>query len=152
MRTPFDIMKILASALLLIAVVAIASDTNQTTTYVAHYLEPFHGSQAYKDADSGVIFYVESDGRHVAAISPDGKVHWNRDPMADAHLERYHDPALLSYRVKTPRIVFIGKEPDQHAQRMTKEGSGKFVAIAYENSQFGDVDIKTGDFIFGGQD
>lgn len=137
-------MKILASALLFIAVIATASDTSQTTTYIAHYLEPFHGPQAYKDTDSGVIFYVESDGRHVAAISPDGRVLWNRDPFADAHLE--------FYRTKTPHIVFIGKESEQHAQRMAKEGSGKFVAIAYDNSQFGDLDIKTEDFISLGQD
>ena len=151
MRTSFYIMKILASALLFFAVVAIASDTNQAAGRIVHYLEPFPGPQAYRDADSGIIFYVESDGRHVAAISPDGKVLWNREPMADAHLERYHI-GLESYRVKNPRIIFIGKESEQHAKRMEKGGSDKFIVITCENSQFGDVDIKTGDFIFGGQD
>ena len=110
---------------------------------------PFQGSQAYKDADTGVIFYVESDGRHIAAISPDGKVLWNQDPMAGAHLESYH-AGLESYRVKNPRIIFIGKESEEHAKRL--ESTGRFIAISYENSQFGDVDMKTGNFIFGGQD
>ena len=35
----------------------------------------------YRDPDSGIIFYVETDGRHVSAINPDGKILWSRDPV-----------------------------------------------------------------------
>jgi hypothetical protein len=144
MRTLFDIMKILALSLLLFAVVAIASETNQTTPYIGHYLERFHGSQAYKDADSGVIFYVESDGRHLAAISPDGKVLWNRDPFSDSHLE--------PYRTNQPKIVWVGQAQKWELEAISTKGSGKFISIDYNSSQFGVVDIKTGDFTFMGQD
>ena len=137
-------MKILTSALLLFAVLAPASDTNQATTYIAHYLEPFHGPQAYKDAGSGVIFYVESDGRHVAAIGPDGKVLWNRDPFSDARLE--------FYRTKTPRIVYIGKTSPRNEAYWATNGIPKVIGIAYNSSQFGELDVRTGDFKFHGQD
>ena len=30
----------------------------------------------YRDAESGVVFYVESDGRHLAAIDRSGKLVW----------------------------------------------------------------------------
>ena len=137
-------MKILASALLLFAVVAMASDTNQTTTYIAHYLEPFHGPQAYKDADSGVIFYVESDGRHISAIGSDGRILWHRGPFADAHLE--------FYRTTTPRIIYIGKSSPRAEAYWATNGIPKVVGITYNSSQFGEIDAKTGDFKFGGQD
>jgi hypothetical protein len=130
---------------------AAATNSMTTTGRILHYLEAFPGPQAYRDADSGIVFYVESDGRHVAAISSDAKVLWNKDPIADAQLKPNH---AEFYRVNNPRIISIGKatEPQQqYAQRMTEGGRGKFVAIAYENSQFGVVDIKTGDFIFCGQ-
>ena len=41
----------------------------------------------YRDAATNLMIYVESDGRHVAAINADGKVLWNRDPYVDANLK-----------------------------------------------------------------
>jgi hypothetical protein len=35
----------------------------ETTTYVAHYLERFPGPQVYKDQLSGTMLYLETDGR-----------------------------------------------------------------------------------------
>jgi hypothetical protein len=104
----------------------------------------------YKDRDSGIIFYVESDGRHVTAISPDSKILWSRDPFADAHLE--------FYRTKTPCIVFIDEidksdEPHQWiVKTMADKGISKFICITFNSSQFGCLDLKTGDFTFLGQD
>ena len=85
----------------------------------------------YKDAESGIMFYVEKDGRHVSAISPAGQILWSRDPFTDSHLP--------FYRTTTPRIVSIGRWKG-------------ILAISFDSSQYGNLDIKTGDFTFGGQD
>ena len=50
---------------------------------------PFKGPQTYQDPRTGIILYLESDGRHIAAISRDGKLLWARDPFADSHLPFY---------------------------------------------------------------
>src|SRR5689334_19888463 len=71
--------------------------------YVGHYTYAFPGPQAYRDPSVPVVYYVESDGRHVSAIGLDGKVLWNRDPFEDA--------GVKPYRVPKPLIVFIGKPP-----------------------------------------
>jgi hypothetical protein len=114
----------------------------ETTTYVAHYLEPFPGPEVYKDPHSGTTLYVETDGRHVAAISGDGKLLWNRDPYKDAHLP--------FYRTEKPQIVYIG--PVAKSSRYAKGESNKFAAITFNNSQFGLLRISNGEFQFLGQD
>ena len=136
-------MKTLLTAMLVCVTAAIASDTN-TVTYTAHYLTKFPGPQSYKDADSGIILYVESDGRHVAAIGQNGNILWHRDPFADAGLE--------FYRTKRPQIVWVGQASKRTLEGMRGKGSGRFISITYNNSQFGVLDAKTGDFTFMGQD
>ncbi|HKF49281.1 MAG TPA: hypothetical protein VKB38_18115 [Terracidiphilus sp.] len=91
---------------------------------------------------TGTILYVESDGRHVAAISSKGEVLWNRDPFADAHLELY--------RTDTPQIVFIGAPLKW--MKSYEVGEGGFVTITYNSSQFGLLNIANGDFRGLGQD
>ncbi len=56
----------------------------------AGYPEVQYGAQTYRDPHSGIIFYVESDARHISAISRTGKLLWTRDPFKDAHLDLYH--------------------------------------------------------------
>ena len=114
----------------------------ETTTYIGHYLEPFPGPQVYKDPTSGTLLYVETDGRHVAAISGDGKLLWSRDPFKDAHLQ--------FYRTEKPQIVYIG--PLSKADRPPGGQPEEFVAIAFNSSQSGVLRIRTGDFRFRGQD
>jgi hypothetical protein len=114
----------------------------KTTTYVAHYLEPFPGPQVYKDLHSGTTLYVETDGRHVAAISGNGKLLWNRDPFQDAHLDYY--------RTEKPQIVYIGAV--SKSSPYAKGQTDKFAAITFNNSQFGLLRISNGEFQFLGQD
>ena len=123
----------------------------KTVTYIDAF-EPFRGPQAYEDRASGTIFYVESDGRHVAAISRDGRLLWVRDPFGDAHLS--------FYRTETPQIVYIGHGQlagIQHVfggaaalQKKWKEDGT--VAIRFNSSQFGDINMRTGEFVMLGQD
>jgi hypothetical protein len=113
----------------------------ESTTYIATAISDSPGPQVYKDPKSGTLLYVETDGRHVAAISVDGKLLWIRDPFKDAQLS--------FYRTKTPRIVYIGPIPKDDTVKVDHD---KFVAIRFNSPQFGVMSISNGDFRFGGQD
>lgn len=103
----------------------------------------------YRDKDTGIIFCVERDGRHVTAIDSGGKTLWRRDPFTDAHLEHY--------RTDNPHIVYIGeveKNDRIHhwiVKTMAAKGITKFICITYDSSQSGCLDFKAGDFTFLGQ-
>ena len=94
--------------------------------------------QAYKDAATGVIVYVETDGRHVVAISPDGRILWRKDPFVDAGLE--------PYRMARPTIDVVEKCGWQPGTKRN------FLCMTFTSSQFGEMDIATGQFFPGGQD
>jgi hypothetical protein len=87
---------------------------------------PYLGPLAYKDPKTGTLLYVESDGVHMAAISPDGKILWHRDPFKGS--------AFSPYRLSNPRITSIRPETD---------GS---VVVRRSNSQVGLLSILTGTF------
>ena len=134
-----------AGRLLAISLIFMAGlgTAQETTTYVAHYLERFPGPQIYKDQQRGATFYVETDGRHVAAISGDGKLLWVRDPFKDGHLD--------SYRTEKPQIVYIGAVSKFRSKILGGE-SDKFIAVTFNSSQFGLLRISNGEFQFLGQD
>lgn len=94
---------------------------------------------SYKDTATGLVFYVESDGRHVVALAPDGHFLWVEDPFLTARLELYRTP--------TPQIRTLGAMP----ARETKAHPGTYIAITYNSSQSGLIDEHTGEFIFLGQ-
>ena len=75
--------------LLIILLVLCLGAARETVTYIGHYLESFPGPQVYKDPNSGTLFYVETNGRHVAAISGDGRLLWSKDPFKDGRLPFY---------------------------------------------------------------
>jgi hypothetical protein len=131
-----------AGWLLVFSSMACFGARQESTTYIARYLTDFPGPQVYKDPISGTLLYVETDGRHVAAISGDGKLLWNRDPFKDAH--------LAFYRTKKPQIVCIG--PASKSSFRAGQEPDKFVAIVFNNSQFGVMKVSNGEFLFGGQD
>ena len=127
--------RILSATILILALAGWfqRSPAQGTVTYI-DAPQPFRGAQTYKDRASGVIYYVESDGRHVSAIDPDGKILWNVDPFMDA--------GLKPYRFPKPVIVYVGKSN-------IDEDS---ISISFDSSQFGDLDKKTGKFRFRGND
>ena len=131
-----------AARLLMIFVsMVLLGAAQETTTYYGRHLRPFPGPQVYKETSSGTLLYVESDGRHVAAISPDGKLLWNRDPFTEGHLE--------FYRTNKPQIVYIGPVSKSSPAGVQP---GEFVAVAFNSSQFGVLKISNGEFRFQGQD
>ena len=136
-------MKTIVALLMLSVTATFAADTNRTVENAFYRIGVSAGPLAYKDRATGIIFYVESDGRHVTALDTDGKILWHRDPFADGKLE--------FYRTKTPRIVYIGKTNEVGEKCAAAKGQ-KVIGIAFNCSQFGDLDIKTGNFTFRGQD
>jgi hypothetical protein len=116
--------------------------TQRAQSYVAHYRYAFPGAQLYRVPSSGTVIYVESDGRHLAAISRAGKLLWNRDPFKDAGLPfyRFKDPQVANLGAAARSGVLRGQDPSQ------------FVSIHLTNSQFGFIRISDGEFLPEGQD
>jgi hypothetical protein len=134
-------MKIARIFVLLLALPALCF-AQHTHSYVGHYLVPFPGPQVYRDPKTGTLIFVESDGNHVAAISAQGKLIWDRDPVKDAHAPYY--------RTANPQIVYVG--PNSEAQFKGLKGDrSEFVFITLVNSQFGLVRISSGEFVLLGQ-
>lgn len=125
--------------MLAVAILCVTSSA-QAKPRIAHATLPYHGPVAYVDRKLQVAFYAETDGQHLSAIAFDGRVLWTRTPFLDAKLE--------PYRMANPRIVWIGAP----LPWMIKGAKGSFVAITFESTQFGLVDLKSGDFTFLGQD
>jgi hypothetical protein len=133
-------MQIAFVAFVLLAPLAASAQKPKTTTFVDGWHD-FPGPQVYRDAHSGTLYYVESDGRHVAAISRVGKLLWVRDPFMDAHLE--------PYRTDNPQIISIG-EATWWGEGPPSKFRG-YVIITYNSSQFGALNRSNGDFQFLGQ-
>jgi hypothetical protein len=131
----------IAAISVVVCVLAIAGST-QGQQYVDGY-RPFRGPVAYVDGATKTILYVETDGRHVSAISLEGKVLWTRDPSADAHLKPYRvgNPKII--RIEKPLPWMLGPRPDPKRH---------FVAIGFDSTQTGVIDVGTGAFSFVGQD
>lgn len=110
--------------------------------YVGHATLAYRGPVAYVDKKLHLVVYAETDGKHLSAIDSEGHVLWTSAPFSDAHLK--------PYRIAEPRIVQI-YAPLPWMLEGAKEKSA-FVALAFESTQFGVVDLKSGKFFFLGQD
>jgi hypothetical protein len=101
---------------------------------------------SYRDAKTGIIFYVESDGVHIVAISPKGKILWRRTPYDD-------------YKAKIPEKSFIRVAPSAKITSigrptgwMIENRSGRYIEISFSSRPFGIMDVERGEFIPMGQD
>jgi hypothetical protein len=103
------------------------------------------GPLVVKDMQTGTLFYVESDRRHVSAIDAEGKVLWCRDP--------FREPGIQPYRFKEPVIVYIGDAGWRAAGvEAAQAGEGPYLGLGFNSSQFGILNTKTGEFTFQGRD
>jgi hypothetical protein len=50
----------------------------------------FVAPQAVQDLKTKVIYYLESDHRHVAAIDPEGKILWCCEVLSEKESKEYH--------------------------------------------------------------
>ena len=130
---------------------------------------------AYRDAKNGITFYVESDGRHLAAIDASGKVLWVRNPFVDDDMCPYRSPhpyiawigppgGYPEYTVTGPykpipdaqanaKIVkALGGLPSRAPRHLNRPKSGtRFIGLWFNSSEQGYVNIANGDFYFMGQ-
>ena len=98
----------------------------------------------YKDPLTSVTFYVETDGRHIAAIDADGKLLWVRDPFKGSR--------ACPTENATPVIVSLEGVPHtaslaRYLQRFDFEAEDQVIEILYASSYFGYLDERTGDFV-----
>jgi hypothetical protein len=105
-------------------------------------------SIAYKDPRSSITFYVESDGRHVAAIDSGGNLLWVRIPHQES---RTGSPG-----VETSVIDGIDQEPAttgyaQYLQQYGFRPEDKLLKITFTSYFFGELDERTGAFVLIGR-
>jgi hypothetical protein len=105
-------------------------------------------SLTFKDPRTSISFYVESDGRHLAAIDAVGKLLWVRNPFEDAHLCPRGNPRPSISSISTVEI-----SPNR-AEKMRAGGmdpNHNFVKIKFDSSLFGVVDEANGHFQMWGE-
>jgi len=131
----------LAVCLVVCATGFVFASPGDVTMLDDHHVVP----KVLRDAKTKIIYYLESDGRHVSAISPDGKLLWSRDPFVDKKLGPYRTPwpIICSFDFVDPAWwklhSWLGPEDD-------------FIGVNFNSSQFGVINKKTGDFTGLGQD
>jgi hypothetical protein len=135
---------------------------------------PPNSPPPYRDPVTGITFYVESDGRHVAAIESSGKLKWIRNPFVDNDMCPYRSAHPF---IRNIRAISIPDHPD--ARMRTDAGANaqarynleypmdiwikngrikerprsddRFLDLEFNSSQFGYLNIRNGDFYFMGQ-
>jgi len=123
--------------------VALTANAGEMRTYL-NKASTFKGPIAYADPKLKTVFYVESDGRHVSAISFDGQILWTRNPFVDAKLE--------PYRVAEPKIVRIGPSGGLGPSGWKPDPKGTYISVTFNSTQFGIINTANGDFADGGRD
>ncbi len=91
----------------------------------------------YEDSATRIVLIVEPDGRHLRAVDAHGRRLWRRNPHR----------GVPDYRVAPPCIVVLDKPRPEREVR-----AGDYAGLAFDNSQFGLVDLHTGRFVWDGQD
>jgi len=93
---------------------------------------------SYKDAGSGIIVYVETDRRHVAAIDPDGMILWHRIVESDFVFVR-PDRRSLIHSLSKPREKDIA-----YMRSLGKPGDYVGVEMTANRGEWGLLNIRTG--------
>jgi hypothetical protein len=98
----------------------------------------------YKDPRTSITLYVESDGRHVAAINADGTLLWVRDPFKGSR-------ACPAEKV-IPVIASLKAEPStsslaEYLQPFGFEARDQLVEIMFASNFFGYLNERTGNFV-----
>jgi hypothetical protein len=85
--------------------------------------------------DEHITIYVESDGRHVAAISASGHILWVRDPFSESGLRPYRNnfPTISELRTISP-------------QTGSSRPHTTSIGVEFDSSQAGTMSIEDGKF------
>ena len=106
-------------------------------------------SFTYQDPRTAITFYVESDGKHVAAIDAAGKLLWVRSPLKESGFDgpETRTPVIDGIKVAEP-------PPPQYVKWLQQHGfksDHAYIRITFTDRSFGLMDEKAGDFILEGQ-
>ena len=111
---------------------------------------------AFKDARTQLVLYVESDGRHLAAIDSTGALLWVRNPFEDQNLCPYRSPRPVIYEIGVINVapdyleyLSVGAAAKFKAHGF--DSTHKFAKLTFDSSQFGLLDEATGVFFLEGQ-
>jgi hypothetical protein len=104
---------------------------------------------SYKDPRTSIAIYVESEGRHIAAMDVQGKLLWVRNLWEEQHVfcpSRTPRPVVVSLKM----VEFTG------LGWFNLKSSGEnlnhsFVVATFDSGQYGLLDESTGDFFPKGQ-
>jgi len=134
----------------------------RTYTYISHAtLSGRPKSDTLTDKVTLTKFILDSARIYVKAVNASGRQLWQTDAWKDGGLD--------AYRVKRPviarfflynyyygdSIIYTDKLKGKQAkeiERNKEKYSREVIAVAYNNTQFGFIDKKTGLFHFQGQD
>jgi hypothetical protein len=102
----------------------------------------------FKDPRTAIALYVESDGRHVAAINAQGALLWVSNPFEDSKLCPYRTPRPVIRDIEAYDVLSAYRDS---FKTMGANPVHKFVKIAFDSSQFGLLDEANGHFYPMGQ-
>jgi hypothetical protein len=136
---------------------------------------PPHPPPDYRDPQSGIIFHVDADGRHITAVAAQGRQRWVRNPFVDRDMCPYRDAhpsidwigplsvgwdkyslsskpiAEAKANTSILRLLRNGMAPG-YVRAMGRPRPGdRFIGLAFNSSQRGYLDIRNGDFYLMGQ-
>jgi len=97
------------------------------------------------DSITNNYYVLDSTHTIITAYNNSKKIIWKTNPRKDNHLPEYRHPnPVINY-------YQIGEFSNNRFENLIKKGE-KVISIGYSNSQFGLLVLKTGKFIFEGQD
>ena len=134
----------------------------RTYTYIAHAtLSGRPKSDTLVDKITSTKFIIDSARIYITAIDASGKQLWRTDAWKDNGLEEYRvkRPVIARFSFYNyyygDSIIYVDKLKGRQVKEIERNRdkySREVIAIAYNNTQFGLIDKKTGLFHFKGQD
>lgn len=104
---------------------------------------------SYKDPRTSIAIYVESDGRHLAAMDVHGKLLWVRNPWEEARAFcPYRTPRPVVASLKLMELTEVGWS---NLKARGADLQHRFLMLAFDSSQYGMLDETTGEFFPEGQ-
>jgi hypothetical protein len=101
------------------------------------------------DKDAGIVFYFETDGRHVTALRRDGSVIWHRDLVESAAEKGFSKGEKKLW----PVVDFAGPPDAPSVQRLREIGNqGDYITVGFNTGEVGLVNKLTGEYHFRGKD
>lgn len=93
----------------------------------------------WADPSTGTVVYVESDGRHAAAIEAEGRLLWHKDVVAEA-------PPKLQAEGTEPAISALQGPGEPAADVAKQQGKDRhYVVLTLTNGAIVKLDVQTGE-------